>query len=60
MGGVLKEINKYLKNRLSDSLESIPGVFRVTVDLKNIIIAYHKEFSLTCNYPKGHGEIFCD
>ena len=29
-------------------------------DLLQIIRAYHKEFSLCCNYPKGHGELFLD
>ena len=27
-------------------------------DLAHVIRAYHKEFSLTANYPKGHGELF--
>ena len=60
INGVLKPINAYWKYVLEDSLESIPRIYRVTVDLSGIILAYHKEFSLLCNYPKGHGEQFCE
>ena len=58
INGVLKSINAHLKQSLHDSLECIPQIFRVSVDMSKIILAYHKEFSLLCNYPKGHGEKF--
>ena len=29
---------------------------RVSPDLAHMICAFHKEFSLTANYPKGHGD----
>ena len=29
-------------------------------DLDHVIRAFHKEFSLTVNYPKGHGEKFLE
>ena len=60
INGILKAINRHLKGSLEESLHLIPRIYRVTVDLNGIILAYHKEFSLLCNYPKGHGELFCD
>ena len=29
-------------------------------DLSHVIRAFHKEFILTANYPKGHGEKFLE
>ncbi|KAL7546176.1 hypothetical protein ACHAWF_015185 [Thalassiosira exigua] len=31
---------------------------KFVVYLEQVIRAFHKEFSLTANYPKGHGELF--
>ena len=57
---VAKAVSEYMKDFLHDSLENISSFLCVSPDLANIIRAYHKEFSLTSNYPKGHGEQFRD
>ena len=58
INGVLKAIDSYLRNLLKQSLDEIEFNLCVTYDLSTIIRAYHKEFSLLCNYPKGHGEVY--
>ena len=58
INGVAKAVNVYMKDFLQDSLDEISSFLRVSPDLANIIRAFHKEFSLTANYPKGHGEKF--
>ena len=60
INGVAKAVTKFLKEYLHDSLDDISSFLRVSPDLSQIIRAYHKEFSLTSNYPKGHGELFRD
>ena len=47
-----------MKGLLEDSLDNNAHFLRVSPDLAQVIRAYHKEFSLTANYPKGHGELF--
>lgn len=49
-----------MRGILEDSLDNIASFLRVSPDLAHVIRAYHKEFSLTANYPKGHGELFCN
>ena len=51
-------MSTFLTTYLEDSLEEIRSFLRVNPDLAQVIRAYHKEFSLTVNYPKGHGECF--
>ena len=58
INGVAKAISKFLTEYLHDSLDNISSFLRVSPDLAHVIRAYHKEFSLTANYPKGHGELF--
>ena len=53
-----KEVSSFLSVFLGDSLQEIASIFRVSPDLLQVIRAYHKEFSLCCNYPKGHGDEF--
>ena len=60
INGIAKKLSAFMKDYLSDSLEDICSFLRVSPDLATIIYAYHKEFSLTSNYPKGHGELFRD
>ena len=60
INGAAKAVSRFLKEYLSDSLDEISSFLRVSPDLAHIIRAYHKEFSLTSNYPKGHGELFRD
>ena len=42
------------------SIQEISSFLRVSLDLAHVICAFHKEFSLTANYPKGHGEKFLE
>ena len=58
INGVAKAVNKYLTEFLQESLEEISSFLRVSPDLAHVIRAFHKEFILTANYPKGHGEKF--
>ena len=60
INGVSKAVSAYLYEYLEDSLEKISSFLRISPDLAHIIRAFHKEFSLTANYPKGHGEKFRD
>ena len=60
LNGTTKAVSKYMSTHLHDSLENISSFLRVSPDLAHVIRAYHKEFSLTANYPKGHGEKFRD
>ena len=60
INGVAKSVSSYMKEYLSDSLDNISSFLRISPDLAHIIRAYHKEFSLTANYPKRHGELFRD
>jgi hypothetical protein len=43
---------------LRSSLDEIDPQLRVTVSISTVIRAIDKEFSLSSNYPKGHGELF--
>ena len=58
INGAAKAVTKFLNEFLDDSLENISSFLRVSPDLANVIRAFHKEFSLDANYPKGHGEKF--
>ena len=60
INGIAKAVSEFMKEYLSDSLDEISSFLRISPDLAHIIRAYHKEFSLTSNYPKGHGELFRD
>ena len=57
--GAAKSVSTFLAMYLEDSLEEISSFLCVNPDLAQVICAYHKEFSLTANYPKWHGERFC-
>ena len=58
INGIAKAVSGFMKEYLSDSLDEISSFLQISPDLAHIIRAYHKEFSLTSNYPKGHGELF--
>ena len=55
---VAKAVNKYMTEFLNESLDDISSFLRVSPDLDHVICAFHKEFSLTANYPKGRGKQF--
>ncbi|KAL7553861.1 hypothetical protein ACHAWF_017485 [Thalassiosira exigua] len=52
-----KAVSKFMGTFLKDSLDNISSFLRVSPDLADVIRAFHKEFSLTANCPKGHGEL---
>ena len=56
INGVAKAVDKYMSKFPEESLDKISSFLRVSPDLAHVIRAFHKEFSLTANYPKGHGE----
>ena len=60
LGDVSNDISSELKITLDKDLSEILPVWRVSLHLKSIIYAVHKEFLLDANHPKGHGKIFCD
>jgi len=57
-GAVEKKITKELNIHLRASLNEIDPNLRVTASMSAIIRAVDKEFSLSANYPKGHGNLF--
>ena len=60
LNGTAKAVSGFMTTHLRDSLDNILSFLRVSPNLAHVILAYHKEFSLTANYPKGHGEKFRD
>ena len=59
-GNVDKALSTHLNALLCSSLDKIDPQLRVTVSISAVIRAVDKEFSLLSNYPKGHGELFCE
>eukprot|EP00956_Cyclotella_meneghiniana_P023299 scaffold45195_cov78-Cyclotella_meneghiniana.AAC.1 len=60
IGGMEKTLSKYLNEMLRSSLDEIDSTLRVTTSISAVIRAIDKEFSLSANYPKGHGELFLE
>ena len=58
INGAAKAVNKYMTEFFNKILDDISSYLRVSPDLAHVICAFHNEFSLTANYPKGHGEQF--
>ena len=58
VNGAAKDVSSFLNTYLEDNLDEISSFLRVSPDLAHVIHAFHKEFSLTANYPKGHGKLF--
>lgn len=57
-GNMEKALTKTLNAILRSDLDLIDPKLRVTASISAIIRAIDKEFSLSANYPKGHGELF--
>ena len=53
-------LTEKLNGILKSDLEEIDPRLRVTASISAIIRAIDKEFSLSANYPKGHGELFLE
>jgi hypothetical protein len=61
IGGMEKSLSKYLNEMLCSSLDEIDSTLQVTTSIISAVIrAIDKEFSLSANYPKGHGELFLE
>ena len=58
IGSKEKALTSELNNILRVSLEDIYPSIRVSSSISTIICAFDKEFSLSENYPKGHGDLF--
>ena len=58
IGNMEKALTSELNNILRNSLDEIDPKLRVTSSISAIIRAVDKEFSLSANYPKGHGALF--
>ncbi len=57
---VEKEWLSYLTTILRVNLDEIDLKLWVTTSISAIILAVDKEFSLSSNYPKGHGKLFLE
>ena len=54
--GSFKSLNALLRS----NIDEIDPKLRVVASISAIIRAIDKEFSLSANYPKGHGELFLE
>ena len=59
-GNMEKALTKSLNTLLRDSLDEIDSKLRVSASISAIVRAIDKEFSLSANYPKGHGALFAE
>jgi hypothetical protein len=59
-GNMEKKLTTSLNVLLWSSLDVIDPRLCVTASISAIIRAVDKEFSLSANYPKGHGELFLE
>ena len=60
IGNMEKALTSELNNILRASLDEIDPTLRVSSSISAIIRATDKEFSLSANYPKGHGDLFAE
>ena len=56
-GSMENNLTKDLNLHLCASLDEIDPKLRVTASMSALIRAVDKEFSLSANYPKGHGKL---
>ncbi len=59
-GNMEKKLTTSLNVLLRSLLDVIDPRLHVTASISAIIRAVDKEFSLSANYPKGHGELFLE
>jgi hypothetical protein len=59
-GNMEKKLTTKLNLILKVSLDEIDPKLRVSSSISAIIRAVDKEFSMSSNYPKGHGEVFLE
>ena len=58
IGAGLRQSDNFLSDYLIDDLNKIPMFLRVSTKIGGLLIALEKEFALTVNYAKGHGNLF--
>ena len=58
IGEMNKALSKYLADLMREDLDLIDSMLRVTTKFDMVLRAVDKEFSLNCNYCKGHGDEF--
>jgi hypothetical protein len=59
-GHISNYLERKLEEHLCEELKLIPNHLHVTCSLSEIVIQVDKEYNLTANYPKGHGDDFND
>ena len=59
-GSMENNLTNDLNLHLCASLDEIDPKLRVTASMSALIHAVDKEFSLSANYPKGHGKLFLE
>ena len=59
-GNMEKRLTTKLNLILRSSLDEIDPTLRVSASISAMIRAIDKEFSLSANYPKGHGQLFLE
>ena len=57
IGNTVKVLSGHLTDVLSEDLEQIPTMYRVTIDISSLMIATEKYFGTQANYVKGKGSI---
>ena len=60
IGAMEKKLTKHLNMILHVDIDNLDSCLRVSASISAIIRAVDKEFSLSANYPKGHGEMFLE
>ena len=60
IGGIKKAMYNLIGKKLREELYEINSRLRSSTSIESVIRAINKEFSLCDNYPKGHGELFCE
>ena len=57
-GAVSKSINEYLCDVLASDLKELPPIYRINLDIDDLMRCIEKLFGLTANYAKGVGSEF--
>jgi hypothetical protein len=57
-GAVSDALNASLVNRLGDSLENLPSMYRIDMNVEDLHHCIEKMFGLNANYAKGSGSEF--
>ena len=58
IGNTVTVMSRHLAGVLSEDLEQIPTMYRVTMEASSLMIATEKYFGIQANYVKGKGSMF--